>query len=300
MEETKMSFEDYINQKDLKQNTQKAIIREYNKYLEFFDDIQLFNTKLIKNNINDDDFYKTMSSKKQAVGMLINYFSYLNMDKNIDAMRDLLTSINIKMNKDYKIRNTDLKKTLPPKRELLKYNLKNFKEQNYKSYMINYLLYTYNVRNLDLDIIIIKNKNLIKPNKNYLVVKNKYTEYIRDNYKTISKYGKKTHMIKSAKFNYAIREFIKNIYDHDNNEIVDDENNKNNENNDKVEVNISLLNNKKNLTQEIIKYTYKQLSEGDIFKIFITEKKELKHYNKLANNRGTSLDVIMKNYILNN
>ena len=284
MEETKETFEDYINNKDLKQNTKKAIIREYKKYLEFFDDIPLFNTKMIKNNINNDDFYKTMSSKKQSVGMLINYFSYLNMNKNIDDMRDLLTSINIKMNKDYKIRNTELKKTLPPKRELLKFNLKNFKEKKYKSYMINYLLYTYNVRNLDLDICVVKNKDLIEPNKNYLIVKTKYTEYIRDNYKTKNKYGKKTHMIKSAKFNYAIREFMKN--------------NENNENNDKVE--ISLLNDKKNLTQEIIKHTYKELTEGDIFKIFITEKKELKHYNKLASNRGTSLDVIMKNYILNN
>lgn len=281
MEETKMSFEDYINNKELKENTKKAIIREYNKYLEFFDDIPIFNTKMIKNNVNDDAFYKTMSSRKQVAGMLINYFSYLNMDKNIDDMRDLLTGINIKMNKDYKIRNTELKKTLPPKRELLKYNLKNFKKQNYKSYMINYLLYTYNVRNLDLDINIIKNKDLIEPNKNYLVVKTKYTEYIRDNYKTKNKYGKKTHMIKSAKFNFAIREFMKN-----------------NENNG--EVKISLLNDKKNLTQEIIKHTYKELTEGDIFKIFITDKKELKHYNKLANNRGTSLDVIMKNYILNN
>jgi len=284
MEETKETFEDYINNKDLKQNTKKAIIREYKKYLEFFDDIPLFNTKMIKNNINNDDFYKTMSSKKQSVGMLINYFSYLNMNKNIDDMRDLLTSINIKMNKDYKIRNTELKKTLPPKRELLKFNLKNFKEKKYKSYMINYLLYTYNVRNLDLDICVVKNKDLIEPNKNYLIVKTKYTEYIRDNYKTKNKYGKKTHMIKSAKFNYAIREFMKN--------------NENNEKNDKVE--ISLLNDKKNLTQEIIKHTYKELTEGDIFKIFITEKKELKHYNKLASNRGTSLDVIMKNYILNN
>lgn len=279
MKEDAIEFENYVDNLDLTKTTKKAYIREYHKYLKNYGNIPLKNNPKIKNNIKNEDLYKTLSSRKQAYGMLIHYFRHMNIDKNVDVMRDYLTRVNIELNSNYKVRNQDLKIILPSKRKLLQFNIKNFNDAKWKAYIINYLLYNFNVRNLDLEVEIVNDDKLIKPNKNYLLLKPKKTTYIRDNYKTRDKYGKKVHYIKSEKFNYAIEEFVKQ--------------------NDNLE-SIPLLGNKVNLTQEITKYTYENLSEGDIFKVFITDKKELKNYNKLAKSRGTTLDVIMNNYVLNN
>ena len=86
-----------------------------------------------------------------------------------------------------------------------------YMNKNYKKYIVNYLMATFGVRNLDLDLEIVLRKKDIADNKNYLLIKNKTKTkpasvvYIRDMYKTRSAYGKQTHVIEDEKFVNAVK-----------------------------------------------------------------------------------------------
>jgi hypothetical protein len=81
-----------------------------------------------------------------------------------------------------------------------------------QSYVINYLLFNYGVRNKDLDVFITNDKTAINSDDNFLLVGDKSVKWIRNNYKTKANYGTKVIIIKNATFLKAINMLPNNSY----------------------------------------------------------------------------------------
>ena len=69
-----------------------------------------------------------------------------------------------------------------------------------QSYIINYLLFNYGIRNKDLDVFITNDKTAINSTNNFLLVGDKSVKWIISDYKTKANYGTKVILIKNPNF----------------------------------------------------------------------------------------------------
>jgi hypothetical protein len=265
-----MNFTDYVNNLNLSDKRSKNIIYSYNKYLDIFDEVI---PKDILKNINNKDIYPTDSMVKNLLGVFVHFYKFRNLDPT--KLQNELKKLNIKMNDGYRQRNIKLKKELPTMSQLQQFNLENYKNKRFRAFIINYLLLNYGVRNKDLNLIITRNSKNLDKTKNYLVVRKNTLNYIRNDYKTKNVYNSKKNVIKSIRLLEAAEELLGDM------EAV------------------GLLQNTINLGQEIQKYTFNNLLEGDIFKIVVSSKKSLKDVERLTDKRGSSVNVVLNNYNLN-
>lgn len=141
-----------------------------------------------------------------------------------------------------------------------------YKEKKYLEYILNYLCFTYGVRNEDL------NLSIGTIDDNYLIQEGNKIIYVRQKYKTHSTYGTKEHIIKDKKFIESYNELPKGkIYE----------------------------------GKQITNFLKKKLiiPEGNIFKMLIKhyeETNDIKSIKRLSNTRGTSIPTILSNYNINN
>ena len=158
-----------------------------------------------------------------------------------------------------------------------------YSKKNYTGYIINYLLITYGVRNQDLNLKIITDKNELNDDENFLYMKNKSTvQYIRNHYKTHKFYGQKVYEIRDARFVTSMKKLIEKNVSY----LL------HTSSGDKLD--------ETSLARRIVTYTLDGLSEADIFKIIVTEYD--KDYDKLKEyeaSRGTKLNTIIENYAVN-
>ena len=127
---------------------------------------------------------------------------------------------------------------------------------------------------MDLDVII--TKEMPTNNKyNWLYIHNGIVEYIRNNYKTVSTYGIKKHIITDPRFYKAVSEIISD--------------------NTKVKL---LSRGKSGLSAEIIDSTYDLLGEGTYFKIMI-ENETMTNIERMSDNRGTKIQTVFNFYNIN-
>jgi hypothetical protein len=158
-----------------------------------------------------------------------------------------------------------------------------YSKKNYTGYIVNYLLINYGVRNLDLNVKIITDKNELNDEENFLFYKNKSTiQYIRNDYKTHKTYGQKIYDIKDTRFITAVRKL--------------------------VEKNVTYLLHtadgrkldETSLSRRIGTYTLDGLGEADIFKIIVSEyDKDYDTLEKYSKSRGTDIKTIIGSYAIN-
>lgn len=151
-----------------------------------------------------------------------------------------------------------------------------FEDKKYKEYIVNYLMFHYGVRNQDVNVEIKKSKPklIIQDTKNYLIFKPKEIKYIRHDYKTAKAYGPQTIIIKDPVFMSAIKEVGEGV----------------------------LMDETKQLGNELRKMLIFKLSESDIFKMLIDEaykNKDTERINELSKTRGTDINTIKENYHVN-
>lgn len=81
------------------------------------------------------------------------------------------------------------------------------KSNQYRKYIVNYLIFTYGVRNKDCNVFITTRDTLksIDTNMNYLLVKKTEIEWIRNDYKTITSHLQQRIVIKAKKFVEAVK-----------------------------------------------------------------------------------------------
>jgi len=178
------------------------------------------------------------------------------------------------------------KQYLPTMDTLKKHMNDQFFNENWRGYIINFLLINYNTRNADLDLQFVKTIHETKADKkrNYIVIRKHDFVYIRNNYKTFKKYKQKRHTFKSVPFGRAVKSLIAQHPPNTDVYLLD----KN-----------GLPINNNSVAGYIKKFTYKNLTEGDYNKVAvssITEIADLRELEKLGERRGTDLNTLIQYY----
>ena len=155
-----------------------------------------------------------------------------------------------------------------------------------KAYIINFLLINYNTRNADLDVEFVNSIHTTKANKkrNYIVSRKNDFVYIRNDYKTFSKYGQKRFIFKSVPFGRAVKYLVAQHAPNERVFLLDREG---------LQIDPSSIGN------YIKKYTYKNLTEGDYNKIAvsaITDIADIKQLEQMGDRRGTDLKTLITYY----
>jgi hypothetical protein len=227
------------------------------------------------------------SLNTKATGKL-NYLNIMIMikeaDKDVNKLVELRTRLMYKKDEQVKDAIQHKKATLPSYDVVVKYIDTLYKEKKYKDYLINFLIFTYGLRNKDINLTLVKNddfKKLNVLNSNYLIIKK--TEcmlYITD-YKTASSYGVKKIVVRSRRVLNAVQYIgVGSLITNKFNQSVNDTN----------------LNYYINL--------YDKLNESDYYKININHLQSLPNsiqkIAKLCNTRGScDINVLNKHYNIN-
>tara|TARA_R100001463_G_scaffold33061_1_gene73724 strand:+ start:83 stop:943 length:861 start_codon:yes stop_codon:yes gene_type:complete len=187
-----------------------------------------------------------------------------------------------------KEKNVELKKSLPTYDDIVEYMNYLWDKSEWTDYIINYLLINFQVRNQDLDFVIVSRKrDASDKTKNYMWLQNtkKKVTYIRNVYKTAviktpdghTGYGQKVDTINDLKFLTAIRRVLGC---------------------QKSELDCGVfIPTKSAIAYHIQKATYKQLGETAYFKIIVNHfRNNIDKLKEISANRGTSLSVILTSY----
>jgi len=281
-------IEEFINSNQkLSKLTLQSYSSSYRKIMRYLnkDDDNLKNEN--QKNIVDvlEKNVSSPATKRQVLNSVIQLRRHFGTAvKHLLTYRDKLQN---ELDKHRIQTNTIKKDELPSFNELRLY----LKEQYLKdkqSYIINYLLTEYNVRNKDIDLIIVNNiKKAIDKKDNYLVVNPNSIVYIRNNYKTHDKHGEKKFRIVNKKFINAVNEY----YNENENEPLYLASNKNGGRLDETSVH-----------KFIRSKTLNGISEGDINKISVSRVKTIKDIailKRISKTRGTSVENLINYYNLN-
>jgi len=134
-----------------------------------------------------------------------------------------------------------------------------YRDKNYKSFVILFLLLNYNTRNKDLVLRVVNNESDLNEKENFIFIREKDVVYIRNDYKTKTRYGGKQDVIKIKKFLKAIKEVDK------------------------------LLENDNNLDRQVKKIT-NGINQSTMFKMLVAQNNNLKSIAKSqVKNRGNKI-----------
>ena len=223
-----------------------------------------------------------------ANGNYSSEWTYMNIPFMIRAFNGLSNELINKRREDLKgLRefHTNTSKVqkqndLPQMKEIQNYIKELFNNKKYKSFIVNYLIANYGVRNKDVDVFIVSNAKEAKDeSQNYLIINKNQVVWLINDYKTLSAYGAKKIIIKSKPFMEAINQLPLNTW------LLSGTSNKLNES---------------GLGTTIKRMLYNNLSEGDYFKIIMNDinnkpntTQYLEYYSKT---RGTSIDNLLAYY----
>ena len=250
--------------------SQKQYLSQYdNLYTALDTDLTELDYDTIVNYLNEN--FENENTKKNYINIFI-----LLQTENTELRDDLVKyreDLREKTDTKLKEKNAELNLVLPPYEDLMEA----VKKYVGKQYIINYLLTNLYVRNKDLNVLVsTKDADKNIQEGNHLILSNNKVEYIRNEYKTVRKYGQLVRVIVDKKFIKFIREFLDK---------------------DKTK---QLLDTKQ-IDHEIRKYTYQSLSESDYLKIILkhfTNPLNVSKLYEIQSNRGSDINVILKNYNL--
>ena len=208
------------------------------------------------------DHYNEGSSQKAISSTLSKYRHYRG--KSTETIRQFLQQTNAEASLLQRQKNDKLRDNLPDidfKQMLSKY----YREKDYKSFVILFLLLNYNTRNKDLVARVTNDETDLNEDENFLLIRDKDVVYIRNDYKTKDKYGMKRDVIKAKKFFNSVQDLD------------------------------SLLIDNGNLDRQVKAVTH-GINQSTMFKILITQNNNLKSIAKSSRNRGTNMETIAKSY----
>jgi len=169
---------------------------------------------------------------------------------------------------------SDLKDKLLSLPEFQKELMKSYEEGEWKKFIVNYLMMTYDVRNMDTDVEIVKSKkDATDSNQNYLIISKDKVIWIRNKYKTVKTFGQQTHDITDP-------EFVRSVKKHG----------------------VGRLFTEGQISNSIRKLLIDKMNEARIFKMLIDDaydKKDTIRINELSKSRGTSISTIKSFYNVN-
>ena len=102
--------------------------------------------------------------------------------------------------------NKELTTELPTIAELKSYLQSLFNEGKWLGFVVNFLLINLSVRNADLFLNIVESGRNLPTDNNYLVIRSKDIQYIRNVYKTAETYSTKKNTITDKQFIHAVKQ----------------------------------------------------------------------------------------------
>jgi len=182
-------------------------------------------------------------------------------------------------------KNGVLDKTLPTFKEL-KAAIKN--EMNPKKYIVSFIMFKLTCRNMDIALADVHAtpKDNYDETRNHIIIDGSKVIFIRNRYKTAKKYGVKKNVINVKKFTDMVKLFLG---DSENKALFAQKNG--------GEITGS------SIASYLKKFIVLNLNEGQIIKIVLKQADETGSYNMLrtiANNRGTSISVLLSEYDVSN
>lgn len=132
----------------------------------------------------------------------LNLFIMIRSDTlDIQTLIQLRTKLTKKRETETKEYIQHKKETLPSYDEVVKHIDKLYKDHKYTDYLVNYLIFTYGLRNRDINLSIITNENYKKTDisGNYLVVRKTDCILVVNEYKTVNIYGVKNIVVRSRR-----------------------------------------------------------------------------------------------------
>ena len=154
-------------------------------------------------------------------------------------------------------------------------------------YIVNYLIFTYGVRNKDVNVFITNRKlaKNIDDENNYLIIKNKEIEWVRNDYKTVQSYLQQRIVIKAKKFMEIVKSLPLETW------LLSGT---------ATPISPTSLNN--TVSRMLYKYKDKHMSEGEYFKLNVkhlqTQTNSYTKILKLGSIRGTNPETIEGYYNL--
>ena len=214
---------------------------------------------------------KSISQKYTFANIVIMIYNLKKLnDSKLQKYRD---NLKVQRTKHIEKNNTEKSLVLPSYDALKKFVDELFKQQKYREYIINFLMFKFGLRNLDLNLFITENKDDINDTENFIFVKKTEIDLIINNYKTYKTYGQKKIKIRLKPFTVACNNLL--------NEML---------------IPVEPISQGK----YIQRVTMDEIGEGNIFKILIkhclTLKNPLNEIKKLATTRGTDINTVIEYY----
>jgi hypothetical protein len=275
-------IEEVINSRTLTEQSKKTYRNNYDKLYTILQ-------KPLKDVDQETIFYAVEELANDSVNNKLTYINIPIMvrqlyNKSVDILlsqRELLFLQREKQQKD----NTNLKDLdLPNYNDVKKYVNGLYGVNNVK-YIVNYLIFNYGVRNKDVNVFITtrtKTKD-IDTNKNYLLVKNREIEWVRNDYKTVASYLQQKIIIKAKNFIDAVKSLQLETY------LLSG---------DDTQLAEGSLNN--TISRMLYKHNDKNMTERDYFKLNVkhlqTEENSYSKILSLGNIRGTNATTIEQYY----
>jgi len=273
------SFEDeraYIRNLSPSKNTQHTYVMTYNKLRKVIE------TPVLLRDASQDfliQSVKDVSESAQTRNVALSVIFRVREGMNNAKLELFRIQNNKKRNRD-----TIAKQSAEFKKyenveynDLSAYVEQQFKNKDYVSHIINYLLVHKNVRNQDVNVYITSDKSDDLEGNYIQIINGSRVRYVRNNYKTFSTYGRKSNDITTKSFVKSVIELQKQYGD-----------------------NYHILGKdikSTSLTKKITSYTMMGMTEASIFKVVLkTFREDPDVLKNISLNRGTSLDVIVNEY----
>lgn len=218
-----------------------------------------------------NEISKSISQKYLYVNIVIMIYNLKKLnDTKLQKFRDNLRE---QRTKHIEKTNSEKAEILPSYDELKKFVNDLFKQQKYREYIINFLMFKFGLRNLDLNLFITDNKEDINDTENFIFVKKTEIDLIINNYKTYKTYGQKKIKIRLKPFTVACNNLMGEML-----------------------IPVEPISQGK----YIQRVTMDEIGEGNIFKILIkhclTMKNPLNEIKKIATTRGTDVNTVIEYY----
>ena len=255
-----MDFRQYLESQNLNNSTIDTHVRNLANYGKVG-----MSQRMIINQLNLNETWPRRLSRANTLSKYLRFKNQPN-----DEIVEYIHNANREIQKQAQIRQKDMAEdeTLPTLSEMKTHMNNLYDSGNYLGYCVMYLFLTYNVRNADMIAKVVKSKKQTNDTDNFFVLGKKHVTYIRNNYKTVNKYGTKLHLITNPKFLTAIKTLDYLLRETDNiDRIV------------------------KKITADI-----GNINEGTIVKIVLRENNTMNGLKRISKNRGTDITTLIQNY----
>jgi hypothetical protein len=256
-----MEFRQYLENQSLAPTTINNHMKNIGEYGKIGESQRIMVNKI-------EALKQTLGTRLSMAGSISKYLKF--KQKPNDEIVTYIKQLNELLQQDSDRRQKDMStdETLPTVKEVKKYMDTLYDKGDYLSYCLLYLMVTYNTRNKDLILSVVKSKKETNDTDNFIVLTKTQAIYIRNDYKTAFKYGQKTQVIKNLKFLNAIS-------------------------------NLShLLKPTDNIDRVIKKATdgIGRISEGTLAKIVLKENNTINGLKRVSKNRGTDINTLINSY----